>query len=102
MPDEELFHLKTKLRNTCDKYSQIHVPYKYEKIIELLSNNRNFRIMRQDKERGVVIIDKSKYTGKYLELLQTNQFLKLKHDLTELFENKIQHTLRKFKTKLLT
>ena len=30
--DEELSHLKTKLGNTCDKYSQIHVPYKYEKV----------------------------------------------------------------------
>lgn len=29
---EELSHLKTKLGNTCDKYSQIHVPYKYELI----------------------------------------------------------------------
>ena len=33
-PDEKLSHLKTKLRNTCDKYSQIHVPYKYKKVIE--------------------------------------------------------------------
>ena len=58
--------------------------------------------MRQDKGRGVVIIDKSKYTAKYLELLQTNQFLKLKRDPTKSFENKIQRTLRKLKTKLST
>ena len=34
VPDEDLSHLKTKLRNTCDKYSQICIPYKYKKIIE--------------------------------------------------------------------
>ena len=34
VPDEDLSHLKTKLRNTCDKYSQICIPYKYKKTIE--------------------------------------------------------------------
>ena len=34
VPDEDLSHLKTKLRNTCDKYSQTHITYKYKKIIE--------------------------------------------------------------------
>ena len=58
--------------------------------------------MRQDKGRGVVIIDKSKYTTKCLELLQTNNFSKLKHDPTKSFENKTQRTLRKLKTRLST
>ena len=56
--------------------------------------------IKYNKGRGVVIIDKSKYTTKCLELLQTNQFSKLKHDLTKSFENKIQHALIKLKTKL--
>ena len=102
IPEEDLSHLKTKFRNTCDKYSQIYVPYKYKKLIEQLSNNHNICIMRQDRGRGMVIIDKSKYTAKCLELLQTNQFLKLKHDPTKPFENKIEHTLRKLKTTLST
>ena len=50
----------------------------------------------------MVIIDKSKYIAKCLELLQTNQFSKLKHDATKSFKNKIQHTLRKLKTRLST
>ena len=58
--------------------------------------------MRQDKGRGIVIIDKSKYTAKCLELLQTNKFSKLKYDPTKSFENKIQRTLRKLKTRLST
>ena len=37
--------------------------------MEHLSNNHNICIMRQDKGRGVVIIDKLKYTAKCLELL---------------------------------
>ena len=58
--------------------------------------------MRQEKENGATIIDKSKYTTKCLELLQIHQFLKLKHDLTKSLENKIQRTLRKLKTWLST
>ena len=100
--DEELSHLKTKLGNTCDKYSQIHVPYKYEKVIKQLSNNHNICIMRQHKGRGVVIIDNSRNMGKGLELLQTNQFLKLKHNLIKSFEKKIWRTLRILKTIIYT
>ena len=58
--------------------------------------------MRQDKGRGIVIIDKSKYMAKSLELLQTNNFSKLKHDPSKSFENKIQRTLRKLKTRSST
>ena len=102
VPEEDLSHLKTKLRNTCDKHSQIYLPHKYKKIIEQLSNNRNICIMKQDKERGVVIIDKSKCTVECLKLLQRNQFSKLKHDPTKSLENKIQRTLRKLKRRLPT
>ena len=94
--------MKTKLRNTCDKYSQIHVHYKCKKIIEQLSDNHNICIIRQDKRKGLIIINKLKCTRKCLELLQTNQFLKRKHDPTKLFENKIQRTLTKLKIKLST
>ena len=102
MPDEDLSHLKAKLRNACDKYSQSYIPFKYKKIIEELSNYRNICIMRQDKGRGVVTIDKSKYTAKSLELLQTSKFSKLNPDWTKSFENKIQYTFRKLKRRLST
>ena len=36
IPEEDLAHIKTKLRNTCEKYSEIRVPYKYRKIVETL------------------------------------------------------------------
>ena len=76
MPHEHLSHLTAKIRNACDKYNQSYITYKYTKIIEQLFNNCNICIMRQDKGRGVVTIDESKYTAKCLELLQTNKFSK--------------------------
>ena len=33
IPETELQLIKTKLGNTCDKYTKIKVPYKYRKII---------------------------------------------------------------------
>ena len=57
--------------------------------------------MKQDKGRGVVAIDRSKYTEKCLNTLQSEQFTKLKHDPTKSIKNKIQRELRKLKTKLI-
>ena len=40
-------------------------------------------------------MDRSNYTDKYLELLQTNHFKKLNHDPAKSIECKIQRILRK-------
>ena len=56
--------------------------------------------MKQDKGRGVVAVDRSKYTAKCLNILQTEQFTKLRHDPTKSIENKIQRELRKLKRRL--
>ena len=45
-------------------------------------------------------MDRTKYTDKCLELLQTNQFMKLNHDPTRSIEGKIQGILRKLKDRL--
>ena len=45
-----LSSLKTKLRNACEKYSKIYVPYKYKKIIDQLSGNKDLCILKQDKD----------------------------------------------------
>ena len=58
--------IKTKMRNTCEKYSEIKVPYKHREITRNLSNNKNIVIMKQDKGRGVVIMDRNKYFDKCL------------------------------------
>ena len=49
--------LKTKLRQTCDEYSRIKVPYKYRNVINNLHRNKQLVILKQDKGRGVVLLD---------------------------------------------
>ena len=93
MPENNLSCFKRKLRNTCEKYSKIHVPYKYKKVIDLLSGNKDLSILKQDKGRGVVLIDRTKYTNKCLEVLQTHQLIKLNRDPTKSIEGKIQRIL---------
>ena len=100
IPENYLSSLKTKLRSTCEKYSKIHVPYKYKKIIDQLSRNKGLCILKQDKGCSVVLMDRTKYTNKCLEILETNQFTKLNHDPTKLVQEKIQQLFRKFKSRL--
>ena len=45
--------------------------------------------MKQDKGKGIVIVDKTKYQEKSLALLNTNQFVKLNSDPTKQIETKI-------------
>ena len=99
IPDNELTSLKTKLRRTCEKYSKIDVPYKYKKVIDNLSKNKNIVILKQDKGRGVVILDTTKYTEKCMTLLNTERFKRLTTDPTAATERKIQNILRKIKSK---
>ena len=51
--------------------------------------------MKQDKCRGIVLLNKCKYTERFLVLLNTNQFIKLYDDPTKVYEAKVQRTLRK-------
>ena len=88
IPDNELTSLKTKLRSTCEKYSKINVPYKYKKVIDNLSKNKNIVILKQDKGSGVVILDTTKYTEKCMALLNTEHFKRLTTDPTAATERK--------------
>ena len=47
-----------------------------------------------------MLMDRTKYTNKCLEILETNQFTKLNHDSTKSVEEKIQQLFRKFKSRL--
>ena len=66
----------------------------------MLSSNNSIVILKQDKGRGVVIMNRSAYLEKYLTLLNTRQFNKLTKDLTDATERKIQRVLQKMKLKL--
>ena len=88
------------MRNTCEKYSDIKVRYKHRGSIRNLSNNENIVIMKQDKGRGVAIMDRNKYFDKCLALLNSEQFVKINQDATATAERKVQQILRKIKQKL--
>ena len=71
IPENEVGQIKTKLRNTCEKYCNDKFP-NYQKIfINNLYKREDVIIMKQDKGSGVVIMDKTKYTEKCLALLST-------------------------------
>ena len=67
-----------KLRNTCEKYSKICVPYKYKKIIDQLSRNKDLCILKQEKGRGAALMDRTKYTNKCLEIVEADLFFRTK------------------------
>lgn len=56
------------MRSTCEKYSQINVPYQNKNILKDLYNNKSIIILQLDKGRGVVIMDRQKYFEKVFDL----------------------------------
>ena len=67
-------------------------------VISNLSENSNIIALKQDKGRGVVIMNCTKYLDKCNTILESNQFTKLDQDPTCYMENKAQRTLRKVKS----
>ena len=99
IPENEPSRTKTKLWNTCEKYCNVKVPYKYRDIVSKLSKREDIVILKQDKGRGVVLMDRHKYTDKCLALLSAKQFITLTNDPTKTLESNVQRTLRKIKPK---
>ena len=64
IPESDISLIKTKLRSTYEKYSNVYMPYEYRRIVENPSKNDSIVILKQDKGRRVFIMDKHKYTGK--------------------------------------
>ena len=56
--------------------------------------------MKQDKGRGVIIMDRNKYLNKCLALLNSEQFVKLNQDPTAKTEKKVQKIFQKIKQQL--
>ena len=91
--------LKTKLRHACDKYSPIKVAYKYRNVINNLRRNKQVVILKQDKGRQVVLLDKTKYVEKCFSIINTNKFKKFDKNPTVSYEAKIQRALKKMKSR---
>ena len=76
-------------------------PYlKYNQVIQNLSKNKEIVILKPDKGRGVVILDRTKYMENCLSILSTSQFEEIDRDPTVYIEGKVQRTLTKIKDKL--
>ena len=99
IPENELRQIKTNLRNTCDKYTKKKKPFKYRKVVKELSERSDIAILKADKVRGVVIMNRDRYTGICLQMLNTNQFVKLISDPAKTTERKVRNVLRKIKSK---
>ena len=59
--------LKSKIRATCENYSRIKVPCKYQHLITSIDNisrNKDIILIKQGKGRGVLILDKKDYIEK--------------------------------------
>ena len=93
--NNKINNLKRKLRNICNRYNQICVPYKFSKIVEKLPPNKSIMVLKEDKGRGVVVIDRKKYTEKCLHFLHNDSFIQLDHDPTKMVEGKIQRSIHK-------
>ena len=85
------------MTTTCKKYSHSNVPCKYRKIVNDLSRDKYFGIMKQDKGIGVVVMDRGKDLDECLAMLNTEQLVQLQKDPTNSLERKVQHTLQKIK-----
>ena len=74
LPEHDTIALKTKPHYTCEKYSQIKVPYKYRTVIDNFHQNKDLVILKQDKGKSVVLLDRTVYIDKCLSMLNTQQF----------------------------
>ena len=81
-------------------YSKINAPYKYKKVVDNLSKNENIVILKQDKGRGIVILDTTKYPKRCMALLNTDRFKKVTTDSTTAIDRKKEKkSFEKNKTK---
>ena len=96
----EKLSLKTKILSCYKNYSTIKTPYEYRETIKKLSKNENICLLKQDKGRGIVIMDRNKYVEKCMGMLQTDKFKELTEDPTGKFEIRVQNCLRKMKKRL--
>ena len=99
LPEHDIDKIKTKLQSVCEKYHNVKTPYKHQANINNLSKSKETVILKQEKGRGTIILNRSKYIEKYLSLLDCNQFRELYYDTTDSVERKVQKTLQKVKTK---
>ncbi len=98
LSERERLKLKTSFLNTYNKYSKVRLSEEHRNVLQNLYNNRSIMILRQDKGRGVVLLDRTKYVEKAEAFLSGSEFVKLEEDPTRSFQNYVQRTLRSMKS----
>ena len=99
LPVEEKTTLKSKFLETYEKYSKVKVSNDDKKVLEGLYKNKEISVLRQDKGRGVVIMNKLDYVNKSMGFLNGDEFENLPSDPTKSFEARVQRTLLSMKQK---
>ena len=94
LSSEEKDEMKSKLRRSCENfYKSSRKESKLDGIIKNISKNKNIRILKQDKGRGIVIMDANKYIDKCMEMLNTDNFQKVGENKTKEVEEAVQKSL---------
>ena len=93
LSNKEKEELKTNLRKSCENYYKIKNSNKIDNMIKRLAENNNVTEIKQDKGRGVVLMDRSKYVEKVMKQLNTENFKELTTDKTKAVEESIQRAL---------
>ena len=69
-------------------------------ITKKLSRNNSIKVLKQEKSRRLVLIDRKTYTTKCLNLLNIYSFIQLGHDPTKAIKEKMQRSISKIKKKI--
>ena len=92
--------LKSKTKRTSENYLKVKIQFQQQKVINNLSNNKSIILIKQDKGRCIVVLDRKHYIEKCLIIVESKQFKKLKKDATKTLESKVQRTSQKIKNML--
>ena len=65
-----------------------------------LSRNNSIKVLKQEKRRRVIVIDRKTYTTKCLNLLNIYSFIQLGHEPRNVIKEKMQKSIRKIKKKI--
>ena len=87
LPETKKSHLIIKSRSFCKNYDVIQVPYEYIEVINRLSKNTHISLRRQEKRRGIAIMDKKKYAEKSYEHSPKQRILKVTKTLCKNYRN---------------
>lgn len=102
-------HINYSCRKNCNNKNTITIDMMLQRqnffmistaIKKLLNNKDIIVILKQDKGRGVVMLNRSKYPEKCIFIVNSSQLLQVDKDRTAYTERKVQRTLREMKDKI--